>query len=233
MKKYLAIAMIALASVSASSCDKDNNESSTDYVNTWISENIKATDYLSDDLDDVLKDLPTEAQTAIKAQLANFTFKGVVSISEGGKGYYGVLVNKGDLNLLVSAVTTWVENNSDKLTDEQKVELNKIISALKPTIESLNNNDVVGTDFTWTEKENNGATGVFSCTTKVVEENSETGKTEVKSETLDIAWSGLSANAVTFTYDNQKPVNCKSASAAKVTVGKFYDSDKLFSSIAE
>lgn len=236
MKKFLSIAMIALAAVFASSCNKDNSsEESTKFINTWVTDEIKATDYFGDEFTDLLKNLPESAQTAIKAQLDKTKFKGVVSVKNDGNGFYGVLVDKANLNLLVTAVTTWVENHGSELTDEQKTALNKIIYELKPTINSLKDNDVIGTSFTWTVKENHGATGILNVTTKTVKTDDDgdeiTGEDEkpvFENTTLEIAWKDLSDDAVTLTYGDQKPISCKSASAAKVTVGTFYDEEELF-----
>ena len=64
MKKFLTISMMALAVVFASSCEKDNNEpeASTNYLNTWVTEQIPASQVIGDEFNDILKNLPADAQ---------------------------------------------------------------------------------------------------------------------------------------------------------------------------
>ena len=69
MKKFLTISMMALALVFATSCEKDNEESLDNYVNTWVTDEIPLTEIAGDDITAEFPELP-DCTAACQCQVA-------------------------------------------------------------------------------------------------------------------------------------------------------------------
>ena len=94
MKKFLTISMMALALVFATSCEKDNEESLDNYVNTWVTDEIPLTEIAGDDITAEFPELPEGIQAVLAQQLANVKLRAVINLAADGKAQAGVLVNK-------------------------------------------------------------------------------------------------------------------------------------------
>lgn len=81
MKKFLTISMMALALVFATSCEKDNEESLDNYVNTWVTEQIPASEVVGDEFNDLIAKLPEDAQKMIASQMGNLSFKAALVLN--------------------------------------------------------------------------------------------------------------------------------------------------------
>ena len=235
MKKFLTISMMALAVVFASSCEKDENpadETNTNYVNTWVDENISASQVIGDEFNDILKNLPADAQQQIASQLNTLTFKAAFCLSEGGNGQAGVIVEKTKLNLLSAAVEAMLNQYGSQLPAEALATIQKVLPALKQFVAGLDDNDLVGTSFTWTVTPADATSGDFAVTVKTIDEDNAGA---VKEDTETVHYSELTADSITLTVtdeeDGQFTYTFKSASAAKVTLGKFVDVATLASGL--
>ncbi|MCI7177594.1 MAG: hypothetical protein SOU95_08740 [Candidatus Cryptobacteroides sp.] len=78
MKKFLTISMMALVLVFATSCEKDNEESLDNYVNTWVTDEIPLTEIAGDDITAEFPELPEGMQAVLAQQLANVKLRAVL-----------------------------------------------------------------------------------------------------------------------------------------------------------
>lgn len=85
MKKFLTISMMALALVFATSCEKDNEESLDNYVNTWVTDEIPLTEIAGDDITAEFPELPEGIQAVLAQQLANVKLRAVINLAADGK----------------------------------------------------------------------------------------------------------------------------------------------------
>lgn len=220
MKKFLSISMMALALVFASSCSKEDNEepSAAKCVNTWVTDEVAVTDILPDD---AFAEIPAELQPVLAAQLNNLKFKAAVELAADGTGKGGVLVEKTKLTLMETAIQTLLTQYADKIDPEILAQINAGLAAVKPVLDNLKDGDLVGATFTYTATATDAESGKITLTYKDTDEEGNE-----KDETTDVAYSGLSDNAVTFTItdeDGAQTFALKSASSANVTVGNFVD----------
>lgn len=235
MKKFLTISMMALAVVFASSCNKDEDEpeTNTNYVNTWVDADVAASDVLS--YVDVAE-LPETVKQFLATQTANLKFTAVASLAADGRGNAGILVEKTKLNLIVTAVETYLNQHASEISEATLAKIQAVMTQLKPVLDSLNDNDYVGTPFTYTVAPTDATSGKFTFTTEL----------KGKEETAEVSYSNLSETTMTITgmigtedgteakaTDSAKSytLHLKSAASAKVTVGNFVDATTLAASI--
>lgn len=226
MKKFLSISMMALALVFASSCNKDENgePSAEKCVNTWVTDEVALSEVVGKiDLGDVK--LPEEILAALAPQLNNFKARAAVELAADGKGKGGILVEKAQLNLMMSAVQALLTQYGSQLDPEVLAEVNAVLTKVKPMLDNLKDGDLVGATFTYTATATDAENGKITVTYKSTDENGNE-----KDETTEVAYSGLSDDAITLVVadeDGTQTVPLKSASSAKVTVGNFVDATAL------
>lgn len=228
MKKFLTISMMALALVFATSCEKDNEESLDNYVNTWVTDEIPLTEITGDDITAEFPELPEGIQAALAQQLANVKLRAVINLAADGKAQAGVLVNKTKLNLMVTAMETLLSQYESQLKPEELAQVKAVMEVLKPFVAGLKDNDYVGVPFTYTVAPTDATSGKITLTLK-----DEEGKDTVS----EIDYRDLSSDSITIESvdenDSSKKttMTLKSASSAKVTVGDFVDIAQALNSL--
>lgn len=224
MKKFLTISMMALVLVFATSCEKDNEESLDNYVNTWVTDEIPLTEIAGDDITAEFPELPEGMQAVLAQQLANVKLRAVINLAADGKAQAGVLVNKAKLNLMVTAMETLLSQYESQLKPEELAQVKAVMEVLKPFVDGLKDNDYVGVSFTYTVAPTDATSGKITLTLK-----DEEGKETVS----EIDYRDLSSDSITIESvdenDSSKKttMTLKSASSAKVTVGDFVDVSSL------
>lgn len=232
MKKFLSISMMALALVFASSCNKDENgePSAEKCVNTWVTDEISLSEVAGEISSEDIE-IPAEIWAVIAPQINNMKVRAAVDLSSDGKGQAGVLVDKAQLNLMVTAVQTILAQYGDKIDADKLAEINQIFTLVKPMLDNLKDGDYVGTAFTYTATATDNESGKITVTYKDTDEEGNE-----KDETTEVAYSGLSDDAITLVVadeDGTQTVPLKSASSAKVTVGNFVDVTALKALLGE
>lgn len=229
MKKFLTISMMALALVFATSCEKDNEESLDNYVNTWVTDEIPLTEIAGDDITAEFPELPEGMQAVLAQQLANVKLRAVINLAADGKAQAGVLVNKAKLNLMVTAMETLLSQYESQLKPEELAQVKAVMEVLKPFfVAGLKDNDYVGVPFTYTVAPTDATSGKITLTLK-----DEEGKDTVS----EIDYRDLSSDSITIESvdenDSSKKttMTLKSASSAKVTVGNFVDIAQALNSL--
>lgn len=228
MKKFLTISMLALALVFATSCEKDNEESLDNYVNTWVTDEIPLTEIAGDDITAEFPELPEGIQAVLAQQLANVKLRAVINLAADGKAQAGVLVNKTKLNLMVTAMETLLSQYESQLKPEELAQVKAVMEVLKPFVAGLKDNDYVGVSFTYTVAPTDATSGKITLTLK-----DEQGKDTVS----EIDYRDLSSDSITIESvdenDSSKKttMTLKSASSAKVTVGDFVDIAQALNSL--
>lgn len=228
MKKFLTISMMALALVFATSCEKDNEESLDNYVNTWVTDEIPLTEIAGDDITAEFPELPEGIQAVLAQQLANVKLRAVINLAADGKAQAGVLVNKTKLNLMVTAMETLLSQYESQLKPEELAQVKAVMEILKPFVAGLKDNDYVGVPFTYTVAPTDATSGKITLTLK-----DEEGKDTVS----EIDYRDLSSDSITIESvdenDSSKKttMTLKSASSAKVTVGDFVDIAQALNSL--
>lgn len=228
MKKFLTISMMALALVFATSCEKDNEESLDNYVNTWVTDEIPLTEIAGDDITAEFPELPEGMQAVLAQQLANVKLRAVINLAADGKAQAGVLVNKTKLNLMVTAMETLLSQYESQLKPEELAQVKAVMEVLKPFVAGLKDNDYVGVPFTYTVAPTDATSGKITLTLK-----DEEGKDTVS----EIDYRDLSSDSITIESvdenDSSKKttMTLKSASSAKVTVGNFVDIAQALNSL--
>lgn len=228
MKKFLTISMMALALVFATSCEKDNEESLDNYVNTWVTDEIPLTEIAGDDITAEFPELPEGMQAVLAQQLANVKLRAVINLAADGKAQAGVLVNKAKLNLMVTAMETLLSQYESQLKPEELAQVKAVMEVLKPFVAGLKDNDYVGVPFTYTVAPTDATSGKITLTLK-----DEEGKDTVS----EIYYRDLSSDSITIESvdenDSSKKttMTLKSASSAKVTVGDFVDIAQALNSL--
>lgn len=228
MKKFLTISMMALALVFATSCEKDNEESLDNYVNTWVTDEIPLTEIAGDDITAEFPELPEGMQAVLAQQLANVKLRAVINLAADGKAQAGVLVNKTKLNLMVTAMETLLSQYESQLKPEELAQVKAVMEVLKPFVAGLKDNDYVGVPFTYTVAPTDATSGKITLTLK-----DEEGKDTVS----EIDYRDLSSDSITIESvdenDSSKKITMtlKSASSAKVTVGNFVDIAQALNSL--
>ena len=229
MKKFLTISMMALALVFATSCEKDENpEENTNYVNTWVTDEIPLTEIAGDDITAEFPELPEGIQAVLAQQLANVKLRAVINLAADGKAQAGVLVNKTKLNLMVTAMETLLSQYESQLKPEELAQVKAVMEVLKPFVAGLKDNDYVGVPFTYTVAPTDATSGKIALTLK-----DEEGKDTVS----EIDYRDLSSDSITIESvdenDSSKKttMTLKSASSAKVTVGDFVDIAQALNSL--
>lgn len=228
MKKFLTISMMALALVFATSCEKDNEESLDNYVNTWVTDEIPLTEIAGDDITAEFPELPEGIQAVLAQQLANVKLRAVINLAADGKAQAGVLVNKTKLNLMVTAMETLFSQYESQLKPEELAQVKAVMEVLKPFVAGLKDNDYVGVPFTYTVAPTDATSGKITLTLK-----DEEGKDTVS----EIDYRDLSSDSITIESvdenDSSKKttMTLKSASSAKVTVGDFVDIAQALNSL--
>lgn len=228
MKKFLTISMMALALVFATSCEKDNEESLDNYVNTWVTDEIPLTEIAGDDITAEFPELPEGMQAVLAQQLANVKLRAVINLAADGKAQAGVLVNKTKLNLMVTAMETLLSQYESQLKPEELAQVKAVMEVLKPFVAGLKDNDYVGVPFTYTVAPTDATSGKITLTLK-----DEEGKDTVS----EIDYRDLSSDSITIESvdenDSSKKttMTLKSASSAKVTVGDFVDIAQALNSL--
>ena len=232
MKKFLSISMMALALVFASSCNKGDNEdpSAAKCVNTWVTDEISLSEVAGEISSEDIE-IPAEIWAVIAPQINNMKVRAAVDLSSDGKGQAGVLVDKAQLNLMVTAVQTILAQYGDKIDADKLAEINQIFTLVKPMLDNLKDGDYVGTAFTYTATATDNENGKITVTYKDTDEEGNE-----KDETMEVAYSGLSDDAMTLTVADEsetKSISLKSASSANVTVGNFVDVTALKALLGE
>ena len=222
MKKFLSISMMALALVFASSCSKDNNDepSAAKCVNTWVTDEIALSE-IAGEISSEDSEIPAEVWAVIAPQINNLKVRAAVNLASDGKGQAGVIVDKAQLNLMVTAIQTILAQYGDKIDAEKLAEINQIFTLVKPMLDNLKDGDYVGTAFTYTATATDDENGKITVTYKETDKEGNE-----KEETAEVAYSGLSDNAITLTVtdeDGTQTVSLKSAASANITVGNFVD----------
>ncbi len=224
MKKYFAIAMIALAALFASSCKKDNSKTEdgpkATYRNSWVSEEMDAASALGEEL----LDLPADAMTQIVDKTKDLKFRRAMVFADGGKGVVGVLVNKANLLALVNAVSDWA-STSTTLSDEDKETLAQVTLFLKATFSRLNDNDVLGSEFTYTAEETDATSGKL---TTVMSSTDESGNPSKTTTVMD--YKNLSESSITLSYAAGGVITLSSATSLGIKVGNLVDINSLMPS---
>ena len=231
MKKFFTISMMALALVFASSCEKDNNEpeTNTNYVNTWVDENISVAEVLSyADALGYSQNLPAEVKQFLAEQSSNLKFTAVANLAADETGNVGILVEKSKLNLIVTAVETYLKQQASEIPEATLSKIQTVMEKVKPMIASLNDDDYLGIPFTYAVAPADATSGKFTFTAKI-------GKEE---KTAEASYSNLSETALTITGNLETAdkvasytLNLKSAASAKIAVGKFVDGSQLASGL--
>lgn len=229
MKKFLTISMMALAVVFASSCEKDENpadETNTNYVNTWVDENISAAEVLSyADALGFIQQLPAEVKQFLATQSATLKFTAVANLAADETGNVGILVKKSELNVLVATIEAYLEEHASEIDQAELAKIQGVMTNLKPVLEGLNDNDYVGMPFTYTAAPADATSGKFTFTAK-------TGKGD---KSVEASYSNLSETTLTITGSlaakadkvASYKLDLKSAASAKIAVGKFVDASQI------
>ena len=229
MKKFLTISMMALAVVFASSCEKDENpagETNTNYVNTWVDENIPAAEVLSyADALGFSQQLPAEVKQFLATKPANLKFTAVANLAADETGNVGILVKKSELNILVATIEAYLEDHASEIDQAELAKIQGVMTKLEPVLEGLNDLDYVGMPFTYTVAPADATSGEFTFTAKIGKEDKsvEASYSNLSETTLTITGS-LAAKAdkvASYTLD------LKSAASAKIAVGKFVDASTI------
>lgn len=229
MKKFLTISMMALALVFATSCEKDNEESLDNYVNTWVTEQIPASEVVGDEFNALIAKLPEDAQKMIASQMGNLSFKAALVLNEDGKAQAGIVVEKAKLNLLATAVETMLDRYSSQIPAEYLQTIQQILPVLKQFVASLEDNDLVGESFTYSATPTDATSGKFVFTFKDLDEN---GKP--KDEIINADYSSLSESSMKIEVTEEGETisyTFKSASVANVKLGKFVDIEQALNSL--
>ena len=234
MKKYFAIAMIALAAVCTSACNTENSNSDFNYsgplVNGWLTEESSPSiEALSDVVSSTSAtvQLPDSVYTALETALSDILFTRVINLASDGTGQIGVLVDKDELNHFADAV-------KETLTNAEELEPNDIepiltgIAAFRLAILSMNNNDILGTAFTYTvTPDDDDASGTITATITI------DGKQAQKS----VRYAYLKENSVTIGYQEVEQGKTEyytypmvSAASREIKLGKLVDLTALMSS---
>lgn len=227
MKKFLTISMMALAVVFASSCNKDENpaEENKNYVNTWVDVDVAASDVMGY-ID--ATELPEAVMQFLATQTANLKFTAVANLAEDGTGNAGILVEKSKLNLIVTAVETYLEQHASEIPAETLAKVQAVMAQVKPVLNGLNDHDYVGAPFTYTAAPTDATSGKFTFTTKVdgKDESTEVSYSDLSETTMNLTGKiGTEDEVKAADKADVKPytLHLKSASSAKVEVGKFVD----------
>ena len=223
MKKYFAIAMIALASVCASSCNKDNSkteESAKNYINTWVTEPMAATDVLSDMLQEFSTLLPAGSISEISAEVGDAQLRRCAQFFENGETVYGIVVDKASLLKVVNGISSWAEKTTT-LEDYQKSALKLIAVSFKTAINQMSDNDILGTKSNYSIVEKDATSGVITISVTETEDGKEV------TTKRDVNYSNLSATTLTVSYTEKLTLDLKSAASCGITPGKFVDFAEL------
>ncbi len=217
MKKYFAIAMIALAALCASSCNKDNskNEDKQDvtYCKAWVTEEAPATEAAGDL---IMADVSPEAMEELQEALKDIKLRRTISFSDNGKGYSGILVNKASLNQLADAISQWA-SSSRYLGESAKSDYQEIAIAMKLTFNVLTDNDVLGSEFSYTATPTDQTSGRFMFRT-VTDDSGIRGE-----NTLEVEYKGFTDSTLTLVYSSEIEISFISAASLGITVGKLVD----------
>ncbi len=221
MKKYFAIAMIALAALCASSCNKDNSKNEDKqgltYCKAWVTEEESATEAAGDL---IMADESAEAMEELEEALKDIKLRRTIFFSDNGTGYSGILVNKARLNELADAISQWA-SSSRYLRESSKSEFQEIAIAMKLSFNTLTDNDVLGSEFTYTATPTDQTSGHFMFRT-------ETDDSGIRGEkTLDVEYKGFTDSTLTLVYSPELEVSFISAASLGITVGKLVDGSSV------